>query len=197
MDGQQRRPIVSSNLVWPNGLTIDIQSQSLYWADAMLDKIESSNADGTNRHVLTTIGIFHPFSLTVHESQLYWSDWEMDVILTGSSDIYLNARLLARLNGSRPMGIKAVSSANQPSGIIVDTQVRGNKNAQGVVYKLVSIETCYLSNQVNLLSLKPVRLGFLVHLNVASSLKFQFCEFVFRDLFFSRSAQSLPHQRYL
>ena len=127
MDGQQRRPIVSSNLVWPNGLAIDIQSQSLYWADAMLDKIESSNADGTNRHVLTTIGIFHPFSLTVHEAQLYWSDWEMDVILTGSSDIYLNARLLARLNGSRPMGIKAVSSANQPSGTIVDTQVRGQK----------------------------------------------------------------------
>ena len=117
MDGRQRQAIVSSGLVWPNGLTMDITSQSLYWADAMLDKIESSNADGSNRHVLTTLGVFHPFSLTVLESQLYWTDWEMDVILTGSSGIYLNARQLAHLNGSRPMGIKAVSSINQPSGI--------------------------------------------------------------------------------
>ena len=116
MDGRERKAIVSTNLVWPNGLTIDIHTQSLYWADAMLDKIESANTDGTNRHVLTTLGVFHPFSLTVLKSQLYWTDWEMDVVLTGSSDLYLNARHLAHLNGSRPMGIKAVSTINQPLG---------------------------------------------------------------------------------
>ena len=118
MDGRNRHVIVSVDLVWPNGLAIDIESQSLYWADAMLDKIESANTDGTNRHVLSTLGIFHPFSLTVLERSLYWTDWEMDVVLTGSSDLYLNARHLAHLNGSRPMGIKAVSRLNQPLGTI-------------------------------------------------------------------------------
>lgn len=117
MDGNERHTIVASDLIWPNGLTIDIQSQSLYWADAMLDKIESSNVDGSNRHVLTTLGIFHPFSLTILNTQLYWSDWEVNVILTGSSALYLNARHLAHLNGSRPMGIQAVSSIRQPIGI--------------------------------------------------------------------------------
>ena len=117
MDGRGKNAIVSSGLVWPNGLAIDVHSQSLYWADAMLDKIEAANTDGSNRHVLTTLGIFHPFSLTVLQSQLYWTDWERDVVLTGSSSLYLNARHLAHLQGSRPMGIKAVSSINQPLGL--------------------------------------------------------------------------------
>ena len=116
MDGQARQTVASSSLVWPNGLTLDTESQSLYWADAMLDKIESANVDGSNRHVLTTLGIFHPFSLTVLNSQLYWSDWDMDAILTGGSGLYLNARHLAHINGSRPMGIQAVSTRKQPLG---------------------------------------------------------------------------------
>ena len=126
MDGQNRQAIVSSDLVWPNGLTINVHSQSLYWADAMLDKIESSNVDGTNRHVLTTLGIFHPFSLTILDTELYWTDWELDVVLTGSSGLNLNARQLVRLNGSRPMGIQAVSSTRQPSGGYICMNVPSN-----------------------------------------------------------------------
>lgn len=116
MDGQGRQSVVSSGLVWPNGLTIDIESQILCWADAKLDKIESSNVDGTNRRVLTTLGIFHPFSLTLLHSQLYWSEWDMDVILTGSSGLYSTARHLAHVVGPRPMGIQAVSTTKQPLG---------------------------------------------------------------------------------
>lgn len=118
MDGKSRHVIISSNLVWPNGLAIDYASQSLYWADAMFDRIESSNTDGSNRHVLTTFGIHHPFSLTVLGTNLYWSDWEVFSIMVGTSGLYLNARVLAVINGSKPMGLQAVSINRQPLGIM-------------------------------------------------------------------------------
>lgn len=43
LDGGSRRSIVQGDLKWPNGLVIDEASQKLFWADAGLDKIETSN----------------------------------------------------------------------------------------------------------------------------------------------------------
>jgi len=40
MDGDARRTLHNTDLVWPNGLTLDYQNQVLYWIDAFLDKIE-------------------------------------------------------------------------------------------------------------------------------------------------------------
>ena len=34
MAGNQRHAIVSSDLGWPNGLTIDFEEEKIYWADA-------------------------------------------------------------------------------------------------------------------------------------------------------------------
>lgn len=36
LGGNFRTAIVSTNLVWPNGLTLDYEDQQLYWADANL-----------------------------------------------------------------------------------------------------------------------------------------------------------------
>ena len=119
MDGQEQEVVVGSNLVWPNGLTIDYTSQSLYWADAMLDRIESSNVDGSNRHVLTTFGVHHPFSLAILGSNLYWSDWTPRAIMTGTSGVYLRASVLITINGTDPMGLQAISIHRQPLGIIL------------------------------------------------------------------------------
>ena len=34
MDGKNRKVIVSNNLGWPNGLTIDVPTNRIIWADA-------------------------------------------------------------------------------------------------------------------------------------------------------------------
>ncbi|KAI4889838.1 hypothetical protein NFI96_000007 [Prochilodus magdalenae] len=49
MDGSSRRVIVEEEIYWPNGLTIDLQEQKLYWADAKLSFIHRANLDGTAR----------------------------------------------------------------------------------------------------------------------------------------------------
>uniref|UniRef100_A0A8B9R415 Low density lipoprotein receptor-related protein 5 n=1 Tax=Astyanax mexicanus TaxID=7994 RepID=A0A8B9R415_ASTMX len=47
MDGSSRRVIVEEEIYWPNGLTIDLEEQKLYWADAKLSFIHRANLDGT------------------------------------------------------------------------------------------------------------------------------------------------------
>lgn len=49
---------------WPNGLTIDYSAERIYWADAKLDKIETSDYFGDNRVVLVS-HIPHPFGITL------------------------------------------------------------------------------------------------------------------------------------
>ena len=49
---------------WPNGLCIDYDARRLYWADAQLDRIETSDLNGRNR-VLLIENVPHPFGLTM------------------------------------------------------------------------------------------------------------------------------------
>lgn len=49
---------------WPNGLCIDYESRRLYWADAQLDRIETSDLQGNNRVQLVT-QVPHVFGLAL------------------------------------------------------------------------------------------------------------------------------------
>ena len=52
--GRNCLAIVTRNLGWPNGLTIDFKTNKLYWGDAKLDKISRCNFDGA--HIETIVG---------------------------------------------------------------------------------------------------------------------------------------------
>lgn len=49
MDGSDRMQIVTTKIFWPNGLTLDIPTQRVYFADSKLDFIDFCNYDGTGR----------------------------------------------------------------------------------------------------------------------------------------------------
>lgn len=51
MHGENRQSIISSNLRWPNGITIDVTGSKIYWTEAGNKKIEVANFDGTGRQV--------------------------------------------------------------------------------------------------------------------------------------------------
>ncbi|KAL4236222.1 lipoprotein receptor-related protein [Mactra antiquata] len=84
MDGQNRETIVAGgeHLQWPNGLTIDYVGKRIYWIDSKLHKIGTANLDGSNKgHVLVdATEIRRPFSITVFEDSLYWTDWHTNSI---------------------------------------------------------------------------------------------------------------------
>ena len=39
MTGERRQVLVSTLIVWPNGITLDLAKRFLYWADARLDRV--------------------------------------------------------------------------------------------------------------------------------------------------------------
>ena len=117
MDGTARQVLHNTNLRWPNALTLDFDTQVLYWMDALLDKFESSNADGSNRRLLSTTQIFHPFGITFYQNMVYWSDWQLNAIL--SAPVNLPTQVSFVMSGLllSPMGIQVVSLERQPAGL--------------------------------------------------------------------------------
>jgi len=109
MDGSMRQAIVSGNLVWPNGLTIDQVTNRLFWADAKLDKIEASDLTGKNRQLILSSGNnIHPFGLVVYNEMLYWTDWNTTSVsrfnlTSGSQDLIVTGlQLPADIHVSDP-----------------------------------------------------------------------------------------------
>ena len=112
MDGRARQILHNTRLVYPFGLTLDYQNQVLYWIDASLDKIESSNVDGTNRQLIATfVSNYHAFAISYFNNILYWSDWNTDII----HSIFANGTSLSSLiSGLRFLtGIEVVSGIRQ------------------------------------------------------------------------------------
>ena len=115
MDGSSRRSIVTGNIAWPNGLTIDQTTNLLYWADAKLDKIEVSDLNGGNRRVIMSSSAdIHPFGLTVHQGMLYWTDWNNKSISryeisTGNRDMIITGL-------QKPMDIHLYNASSIVSG---------------------------------------------------------------------------------
>ena len=52
MNGENRIDLVNTSLKWPNGLTIDHVYNTLYWADAYEDNIESMDLATLKRKVV-------------------------------------------------------------------------------------------------------------------------------------------------
>ena len=129
MDGMAYTTIVSSDIVWPSGLAIDYQTLTLFWSDASLDRLESSDYNGWNRTILIERRfIFYPFGLAYHNGSLYWGDWvvgfvyRLTVIDPGDHG-YVRAVL-----GNEPTGIKVVSETNQPLGILATSMQKHGKH---------------------------------------------------------------------
>ena len=118
LSGANRTVIHNSNLVWPNALTLDIPTQTLYWADASLDKIEKSSVDGTNRVLIAQRGVVHPFSIVFANGTLYFTDWSDNTIryLSTTEGIVRNLHSVAAYSNSTIFGIQIFGPNRQIIG---------------------------------------------------------------------------------
>lgn len=123
MDGSNRTVLHNTNLVWPNGITLDYVNQKIYWIDASLDNIEYSNVDGTGRTLLERVyvddGVFHPFSLTLAKEFLFWTDWNQLAIFSTHKDLPNDNIIISlfSLLVDAPHGIEAVTPDRQQDGM--------------------------------------------------------------------------------
>ena len=121
MDGLGVTTIHSTDLIRPYSVTVDFETQMLYWTDNILDKIESSSINGTRRHTLITSNSLVPqlYSLTAFDNHLYFSDWAVGVNSINMSGLESPMEILNRFcDFKHPQGIKVVSSRRQPEGKI-------------------------------------------------------------------------------
>ena len=117
MDGDPttRKAIIKTRIMWPNALAIDYTIKSIWWIDAKLDFIESCDLDGGNRRViLGQDSVFHPFSISVFEDHIYWSDSSKTAIykankFTGQNVTFLKEGLVNTL------GISMIHPQRQPA----------------------------------------------------------------------------------
>ena len=122
MDGSGRRVIIYSDISRPVGITIDITDQRVYWSDTDLYRIESCNYYGDNRLIVETeaSGLLYPFSLTVANNLLFWTDWITDSVYAThkqhGSDFDNGYFQLIATFSSHPFGIEALLEGRQQQG---------------------------------------------------------------------------------
>ncbi|XP_067001123.2 low-density lipoprotein receptor isoform X2 [Anabrus simplex] len=119
MDGAHRQTIVSYEVKWPNGLTLDLVRHRVYWVDAKLNVISSCNYDGSGRRVVlySPDTLQHPFSVTTFEDWVYWTDWDKQAVyrankFTGKDVSPITATHMLQ----NPMVIHVYHPYRQPDG---------------------------------------------------------------------------------
>ena len=113
MDGTSRTSLHTTELSAPYGLTIDYDTQTLYWVDYTLDKLESSNVDGTNRTVVTRASVQCPWGITFFEKKLYWGDVCQHVIYSTSINAPNDVSTLIS-TGDDPYRLHVITKERQP-----------------------------------------------------------------------------------
>uniref|UniRef100_A0A6A7FMH6 Prolow-density lipoprotein receptor-related protein 1-like n=4 Tax=Hirondellea gigas TaxID=1518452 RepID=A0A6A7FMH6_9CRUS len=76
MNGDHREVLVGDGLMWPNGLTLDLEKQQLYWCDGHTNKIERIDLNGNDRTVILSLSNSHMYGLSYYKNHLYWSDFK-------------------------------------------------------------------------------------------------------------------------
>lgn len=129
MDGSHRTSVVTFDVKWPNGITLDLVKRRLYWVDAKLNTISSCNYDGSDRQVVlySSETLRHPFSITVFEDFVYWTDWDKEAVYKANKFTGKNVEPVTALHMlQHPMTIHVYHPYRQPDGVNYCQAVNGH-----------------------------------------------------------------------
>lgn len=115
MDGTMRETIINTKIYWPNGLTLDVATKRVYFADSKLDFIDFCYYNGTGRQQVLAGShyLLHPHSLSLFEDTLYWTDRQLNRVLSAHKFKGNNQTVVSHLI-SQPLSIHVHHFALQP-----------------------------------------------------------------------------------
>ncbi len=122
MDGDpsSRVELVSEDVQWPNGITLDLEARRLYWVDGKLQQISSVDWDGRDRRRVQVAPKWlpQPFAISFFRGELFWTDWTTRSIYRFNDSVSATAmgRQRPRELGlqRRPFDIKVFDPKRQP-----------------------------------------------------------------------------------
>ncbi|KAM9843140.1 low density lipoprotein receptor a [Aulostomus maculatus] len=117
LNGGDRMALVTDNIVWPNGITLDLLNQRLYWVDSKLHTLSSIDVQGGGRRtlIIDEHKLGHPLGLTVFEERVFWTDVSTNTIMSANR---LTGDEITPLveNLSSPEDIILYHNLKQPTG---------------------------------------------------------------------------------
>ena len=123
MDGTSPEVLIAF-LVQPNGLTIDIEEQKLYWCDTAAGTVVHadlgpSGLQSVNQIELADGTIGQPFSISLSSTSVFWTDWNT-ATLYSTHKIHGNGEgghhfTVYTGSAGTPRGVEVVSSSKQPT----------------------------------------------------------------------------------
>ncbi|XP_071487623.1 low-density lipoprotein receptor-related protein 4-like [Diadema antillarum] len=115
MDGRMREAIVSEDVEWPNGIAVDESTDSLFWVDAMTERVETCQIDGSGRRELVVSNVLHPYGISYLDGHIYWTDWDTAAIHRARKDGSRVSDVLGNVNSL--MDIKAVDMREEVESV--------------------------------------------------------------------------------
>uniref|UniRef100_A0AAX7U7X7 EGF-like domain-containing protein n=1 Tax=Astatotilapia calliptera TaxID=8154 RepID=A0AAX7U7X7_ASTCA len=109
LTGKNIRIVISSDILTPNGLTIDHKAEKLYFSDGTLGKIERCDYDGSSRYVIIKSGPGNFYGLAIYADFIYWSDWARRSVLRSNKYTGGDTKVLRADIPHQPMGIITVA----------------------------------------------------------------------------------------
>ena len=88
LDGSGVEDLVTTGLLGPSGLALDLDAGKMYWTDWGTDKIQRANLDGSGVEDLVTTGLGNPIGLALYSvgGKMYWTDTGTDKIQRANLD---------------------------------------------------------------------------------------------------------------
>ncbi|XP_033244154.1 very low-density lipoprotein receptor isoform X1 [Drosophila miranda] len=129
MDGSHRTTIISYDVKWPNGITLDLVRKRIYWVDGKLNVISSANYDGSQRRQIlySTEYLRHPFSISTFEDYIYWTDWDKQTVFKANKFTGEGVEPITAVHMlQHPMVIHVYHPYRQPDGINHCQSVNGH-----------------------------------------------------------------------
>lgn len=143
LDGTNLTTIRQRELSLPQSLTIDLQFKRLYWADAHLSKIQSSDYNGNSILTYQIQGLSRPISLVIYKQYLYYNDYRTSSInRIWKSSTSFTSPTIVRSNVNGLDKLKVFSKDKQP---ILENHpcLRQNGDCSHFCFSVPSIDTRY------------------------------------------------------